>query len=321
MHEVVYQNLLLSRRTELHERAGRALERAAGPQPERLSDLEALGHHWSLSADKPRGARYLLAAGDWARAVYANDDAIRHYERALRTLAECRGRRRRGRGRCASGSPTCWRSPAGAPRPSPTTRPCGQEIEAAGDRAGAARLHRKIGGLHWEAGDRERASACFAAGLERLGEDGDPIERAHLFQEMGRLAFRAGDNAGAIAWAERALAEAASEEEAAADPSAQREAAAMRAQAYNTLGVALARTGRLAEAVDQIEQQHRAGRGARSPAGGLPRLHEPRRALQLARSAAGASRPACAGSRPRRRWAISASSRASTPTSPWPTAR
>jgi tetratricopeptide (TPR) repeat protein len=128
------------------------------------------------------------------------------------------------------------------------------EIEVAGDRAGAARLHRKIGGLHWEAGDRERAGACFASGLALLGDDGDPIERAHLFQEMGRLAFRAGDNAAAIAWAERALAEAAGEEKTTPDPVRHREAAAMRAQAYNTLGVALARTGRLAEAVDQIEQ-------------------------------------------------------------------
>src|SRR5262249_31510577 len=87
VHEVVYQNLLLARRTELHERAARALERAAGPRADRLSDLAALGHHWSLSADRPRGARYLIAAGDWARAVYANDDAIRHYQRALQTLA------------------------------------------------------------------------------------------------------------------------------------------------------------------------------------------------------------------------------------------
>jgi adenylate cyclase len=71
---------------------------------------------------------------------------------------------------------------------------------------------------------------------------------------MGRLAFRAGDNAGAIAWAERALAETAHEEEAAAGAERAREAAVMRAQAYNTLGVALARTGRLAEAVEQIER-------------------------------------------------------------------
>ena len=129
-----------------------------------------------------------------------------------------------------------------------------QETETAGDRAAAARLHRKIGALHWEAGDRERAGACFASGLDRLGDDGDPLERAHLFQEMGRLAFRAGDNAGAIEWAERALAEAASEEQTSTDPERSREAAAMRAQAYNTLGVALARTGRLTEAVAQIER-------------------------------------------------------------------
>src|SRR5262249_33765173 len=66
--------------------------------------------------------------------------------------------------------------------------------------------------------------------------------------------FRAGDNAGAIEWAERALAEEASEEGTPSSTARAREAAAMRAQAYNTLGVALARTGRLTEAVAQIEQ-------------------------------------------------------------------
>jgi adenylate cyclase len=252
-HEVVYQNLLLARRTELHETAGRALERLTGPHPERLSDLEALGRHWSLSADKPRGARYLLAAGDWARSVYANDDAIRHYERALRTLAECElceSETRAARERLADLLGLIGRR-AEALAHYESVR---QEIEACDDRAAGARLHRKIGGLHWEAGDRERAGACFASGLERLGDDGDRLERAHLFQEMGRLAFRAGDNAGAIAWAERALAEAPSEEGTQESPARAREAAAMRAQAYNTLGVALARTGRLTEAVAQIEQ-------------------------------------------------------------------
>src|SRR5262249_33690754 len=54
--------------------------------------------------------------------------------------------------------------------------------------------------------------------------------------------------------AERALAEAPSEEDAGGDAHRARDAAALRAQAYNTLGVALARTGRLVEAVDRIEQ-------------------------------------------------------------------
>jgi adenylate cyclase len=253
LHEVIYQNLLLSRRTELHERVGRALERTTGPHPEWLGDLEALGHHWSLSPDKPRGARYLLAAGDWARAVYANDDAIRHYERALQTLAECQG--------CTSQVQaaregladllglTGRRAEALA-----HYEAVRQETDAAGDGVATARLHRKIGGLHWEGGDRERAGVCFTAGLERLGADGDAIERAHLFQEMGRLAFRTGDNAAAIRWAERALAEAESGAETASKPERAPEAVAMRAQAYNTMGVALARMGRLAEAVEQIER-------------------------------------------------------------------
>jgi adenylate cyclase len=252
VHEVVYQNLLLTRRTELHERAGRALERATG-HPERLSDLEALGHHWSLAPDKRRGARYLVAAGDWARAVYANDDAIRHYERALRTLAECQahdGQAQTARERLADLLGLTGRRAEALAHYEAVL----QDVETAGDRTAAARLCRKVGGLHWETGDRERAGACFASGLERLGEDGDPIERAYLFQEMGRLAFRAGDNAAAIAWAERALAEAGHEAEFAGEPDRAREAAAMRAHAYNTLGVALARTGRPVEAVEQIER-------------------------------------------------------------------
>jgi adenylate cyclase len=256
VREVVYENLLLSRRSELHERAGRALEQTVGPHPSRLSDLEALGHHWSLAPDKSRGAHYLMAAGDRARSVYANDDAIRHYRRAWRTLAGCQGCE--GEGQAARErladllALTGERAEALA-----HYEAVRQGFETAADRTGAARLHRKIGSLHWEAGARELAKACFASGLERLGEDGSPVERAQLFQEVGRLAFRVGDNAGAIAWAERALAEAAREEETSADPERARETAAMRAQAYNTLGVALAHTGRLAEAVDKIEQSIR----------------------------------------------------------------
>ena len=253
VHEVVYENLLMARRSELHERAGRALEDAVGPEPSRLSDLEALGHHWSLAPDKARGARYLMAAGDRARAVYANDDAISHYQRALRTLAGCEacdGEVQAVRERLADLLALTGQR-AGALAHYEAAR---QALEAAGDRAGAARLHRKIGGMHWEAGDWERAKGCFASGLEQLGEDGSPIERAQLFQEIGRLAFRVGDNTRAIEWAERALAEAAKEAGEVSDSERAREAVVTRVQAYNTLGVALARTGRLDEAIDRIEQ-------------------------------------------------------------------
>ncbi|MDM0116556.1 adenylate/guanylate cyclase domain-containing protein [Variovorax sp. J22R133] len=267
LHEVAYQNLLLTRRTELHQRAGRALEDVLGidaqtslasdaAHPPQLAALEALGHHWSLSPDKARGARYLLAAGDWARSVYANDDAQRHYERTLRTLTEADddtpearvaqldARERLGdlfglRGQRAEALAhyECVKATV--------------IDEAGGEPVRAARVLRKIGGLHWEAGERERASACFSAGLQQLGDDGDAIERAHLFQEMGRLAFRAGDNDTALSLAQRALSEVAAVP-ADASPRA-RNATVVRAEACNTLGVALARLGRPEEAVEQIE--------------------------------------------------------------------
>lgn len=259
LHDVVYENQLMSRRSELHERAGRALEQAVGPLPSRVSDLEALGHHWSFTADKARGARYLTAAGDRARAVYANGDAIRHYERALATLAGCLvcdDQVRAVRERLGDLLVLTGRRAEGLAHYEAVRR----ELEATADGAGVARLQRKIGALHWEAGDRERARACFDAGIERLGEDGDPIERAHLYQELGRLAFRAGDHAGAAAWAERALAEVERPEATrpcgagACDGERVRDSAATQVQAHNTLGVALARMGRLEEAVGWIER-------------------------------------------------------------------
>ena len=154
----------------------------------------------------------------------------------------------------ASGSLICSPSQDGAPTRSSSTNRCEAEVDAAGDAVAAARLCRKIGSLHWETGDRERARACFESGLDRLGPGGDSVERANLFQEMGRLAFRAGDNAAAIAWAERALAAAGDEAGLVAGSALEREVVATRVQTFNTLGVALARTGRLAEAVGQIEQ-------------------------------------------------------------------
>ena len=252
VQEVVYQNLLVSRRTELHDRAGRAYETLCGGEPQRLEDIEALGHHWSLGADRRRGARFLVAAGDRARAVYANEDAVRHYARAQRTLREwgapeeqCPVRERLG-----DVLATLGRRPEAIEHYEMVRARCAE----AGDRHAQARLRRKLGGLHWDAGARDRALECFEAGLALLEGGGDDIESAHLYQEMGRLAFRSGDNTRAIEWAERALALAEALAEDGTDRAARQEASAVVAHACNTIGVALARTDRSEEAVTHIER-------------------------------------------------------------------
>ncbi len=257
VQEVVYQNLLLRRRTELHERTGLVLEKLAGAAPARLEEIERLGHHFSLSGDRLKGARYLLAAGDRARAIYANDDALRSYERALKTLEEAASpetERTVVQERLADLLGLMGRREAALARYAVVR----EASEAAGDRPGVARVHRKMGGLYWDAGERERALRCYEAGLTLLDGHGEHIELAHLYQERGRLAFRSGDNEAAVEWAQRALAHAerlaAGASAAAGEPEQAREAAAVISHAYNTLGVARARLRRLEEAVADIER-------------------------------------------------------------------
>jgi adenylate cyclase len=123
-----------------------------------------------------------------------------------------------------------------------------RSAEAAGDRPAEARVCRKLAALHWDAGEREPALGWLRTGLARL-DAVEHIEVAHLYQEMGRMAFRSGDNAAALEWADRALARA---EGLSGGDGAERGAAIAHAQ--NTRGVALARLGRLDEAVVHIER-------------------------------------------------------------------
>ena len=254
LQEIVYQNILVARRTELHSRIATTLETVSADGPESLDRLETLGHHWALGTDKRRGARYLMAAGDWARGMYANADAIQHYRQALDALERC--------------DTVETEQLVARERMADLLGPNGQrglalseyEVVEAGYRAARdapsqARIHRKMGGLHWDAGARTRAVQCFETGLALLGNDREHIEQAHLYQEMGRLAFRSGDSQRAVEWAEQARQHA---ERLAADPAldaeGRGEAVTAAAQSHNTLGVALARLGRMKEAVEHIER-------------------------------------------------------------------
>jgi adenylate cyclase len=253
VHEVVYRNLLLSRRTEFHGRVGRALEKLRGTRPERLEDLAMLGHHFSLSEDRRRGAHYLIAAAEWARSIYANDDAIRHFEQALHILRESG----------AAETETIdiherlgdLLAPLGRTADAFDHYETVQRVAQPEDAVRRARMWRKIGGLHWNAGERQQGLRCFELGLAMLEDKVEDIELAHLYQEMGRLAFRSGDNQGALEWAQRALDQA---ERASAqisgDAYTRRTAADAIAHALNTLGSALARLDRAQEAVQHIER-------------------------------------------------------------------
>lgn len=266
LQDVIYQNLLLQRRIELHGRIGAALERLYGKEPERLEDLILLGRHFSLSASKAKGARYLCAAGDRARASYANDDAVRLYQQALAVLLTGGEREPDRLGLYERIADLCGASG----RRNTAEEHYQSALEGhriAADRIGKARILRKLGRLLWDAGKRIKAETHYAEAAELLGVADAPmewvhhLEQAHLLQERGRLAFRLGDHSAAAKWADEALGYARSVP-ADADKQAGREAARAIAEALNTKAVALARLGRHQEAVREVEQSVAAAEAA-----------------------------------------------------------
>jgi ABC-type transport system substrate-binding protein/class 3 adenylate cyclase len=81
VREAAYRSLLDERRRDLHRIVGSALEELHG---EELSEAYGLlGRHFAEADEPEKAARYLLDAGAAARSVYADEEAIAHFRRAL----------------------------------------------------------------------------------------------------------------------------------------------------------------------------------------------------------------------------------------------
>jgi predicted ATPase len=82
--EVAYNSILIDRRKQLHEDAGRAIEEL---YPSSLEDHFAdLAHHYSRSANRAKAVKYLSLAGTQAMARGALHQAVRDLETALAQL-------------------------------------------------------------------------------------------------------------------------------------------------------------------------------------------------------------------------------------------
>jgi len=81
VQEVAYGTLVEARRRELHLAVGQALVGLHRDSPAEVYGL--LGRHFAEADEPGRAAEFLLKAADAARAVYADQEAIESYRRAL----------------------------------------------------------------------------------------------------------------------------------------------------------------------------------------------------------------------------------------------
>jgi oligopeptide transport system substrate-binding protein len=81
---VVYHATGLDHRRRLHRRVGEALEQIFS---DRIDEhLGSLAYHWEQAQEPERATAYLLRAGDQARLLYAYEEAVDYYRRALAML-------------------------------------------------------------------------------------------------------------------------------------------------------------------------------------------------------------------------------------------
>ncbi len=86
VRDIAYSNLLEQPRRTLHQRVGEALVQLSTDGS--TVDPGLLAGHFSKAADAARASEYLLQAGDQARRMFAEAEAIDYYERALPFLRE-----------------------------------------------------------------------------------------------------------------------------------------------------------------------------------------------------------------------------------------
>ena len=93
VRQTLYDGLSLTRRQRLHVRAAEALESVHTQNL--TAHFPALARHYqeagSAAADPAKAVEYSVRAGEAAQAVFAHEDAIRHWEAALDMLDESGG--------------------------------------------------------------------------------------------------------------------------------------------------------------------------------------------------------------------------------------
>jgi len=228
---LVYEQAGLARRRLLHRRVAQALiGRVRGEAT--ASQAASISHHFQLAGRDAEAAEWFARAGGRAAALYANREAVAHYQAAL-----------------ALGHPEAARLQLALGDLHTLLGAYGDALAAY--EAAAAHcdpddlpiVEHRIGSLHHRRGDWEAAEAHLEAALAALSSDGADARRARLVADRSLVAHRRGREGQAEELAAQALdlAEAAGDE-------------AALAQCHNLVGMLATSAGDHQRALEHLEQ-------------------------------------------------------------------
>jgi hypothetical protein len=221
----LYNDLLPSRRRQLHEAAGEAIQKlfAADLDPH----LAELAHHFCEAvplANPAKAVEYAVRAGDRAVGLLAPEEAVRQYETAL-SLADVRERPRV----LLRTARSIWIAGAEGSERAVAAR---DALLAASDCEGAAEAELLLANIHWFEGRRQLVSDDMQRALKLVHGSSSTPTTAEVLDHASRFHMLADENEEAIRVGREALAIA-----------EQLGLKTVRAHCLSSIGVARARLG------------------------------------------------------------------------------
>ena len=239
--EVAYQSMSGARQQWLHRRVGEALEREYADRLEEV--VGRLADHFWEGGDREKALIYSIKAGEKARKLYANEEAITYYQRALE-LARDEG----GLSTIYEGLGDVY-SLLG--RYDDAVGSYHSALDIGGqqlDRGQAAEINRKIGRVCERSGEYELALRYLEAGRRILEAEGPSLEMARLDNSIAFVYIRQGRYDKAVELCQRSLEMIEKSSEGEVDKHKER------ARIYNSLGSICLHQGDYAQAIDYFRQ-------------------------------------------------------------------
>ncbi len=194
LRTLVYDETSLARRRLLHRRVADALSSRARTPRDARSLAGQIAHHYRQAGQDDRAAAYFAVAGEHARSLYANLEALRHLQAALALghpetagLHEAIGDLHALSGAYADALAS-YETAAALSQPHVL-----------------ARMEHKLGQIHHRRGEWDLAEHSFKAAEAALGDGPADAESAQLYADWSLMAHHRGHSDQARTLAEKAL--------------------------------------------------------------------------------------------------------------------
>ncbi|HEX6607276.1 MAG TPA: tetratricopeptide repeat protein [Chloroflexia bacterium] len=197
--DVAYETLLFDQRRQLHQAISRALA-ALAP-----AAIDQLAYHSYLGEDWEQALAYLMEAGSRAQKLFANHEAIDHFEKALRCAEKLPADTTPAQRQLIHGNLGRLLTATGQYEPALAHLHTARTLaEQQGDREAQARACRWIARLYENRAEYAAALDWIRQGLTVLGDQQSPA-RAEMLAIAGLISMRQGNYEQAIAQGEEAM--------------------------------------------------------------------------------------------------------------------